>query len=157
MRVLAVDYGTKRVGLAMSDELMMFASPYKMIPSTENLHEDIARIIEQNNIERVVLGMPYMGEEVTPTMQKILAFAEKLRTVVACPIIEWDESFSSRFAIKQMFENGVRKKKRQTKGTTDQWAAAIILQEYLDSLDSGNSSTPLFPRDTRPGKGQLDE
>ena len=138
MRVLAIDYGTAKVGLALSDDLGMFATPYKVIANTGRLVQDIAEIVRAENVDRVVLGMPYpVDTDPSPTLGKVQLFQKKLAKVLTCPIIEWDEAFSSRRALSQMISNGVRKKRREQRGTTDLWAASIILQEYLDSLSEG--------------------
>jgi putative Holliday junction resolvase len=140
MRVLAIDYGTAKVGLAISDDLGLFASPYKVIASSEHLAQDIAEIIRKERVDRVVLGMPYPVEkDPSPTLGKVRIFQKKLAKAISCPIIEWDEAFSSRRAVSQMISNGVRKKRREQRGTTDLWAASIILQEYLDSISGGES------------------
>lgn len=135
MRILSVDFGTVRIGTALSDELKMLASPYKVIPYTKDAAEVIAGLAREHAVESVVVGMPYTldGTESLMTRQT-KNFAARLRALVACPVIEWDEAFSSRKAGERMRGAGVKKKKRQEKGTTDAWAAAIILQEYLDSL-----------------------
>lgn len=135
MRALAIDFGTVRVGLAISDDLGMFASPYQVIASGRDLADRIAQIVAAEKIDRVVLGVPYPVHKNidSPTFHRVKAFREDLEKVLNCPIIEWDESFTSRRAVSQMVANGVRKKRRQTKGTTDLWAASIILQEYLDA------------------------
>jgi putative Holliday junction resolvase len=122
-----------KVGLALSDELKILASPYKVIPSTASLAEDVAAIVEENGVDLIVVGMPYYDGAETGTTAKVRAFTERLRTLVAVPIYFWDESFSTRFARSRMIDAGVRKKKRTARGTSDTWAAAIILQEFLDN------------------------
>jgi putative Holliday junction resolvase len=135
VRVLAIDYGTVRVGTALCDELGMFATPYRVLPADRNLPEEIARIVRDNGVDHILLGMPYaLDGSQTDTTRRVKAFAEKLRALLPCPIVEWDESFSSRTAVSKMIGSGVSRKKRRQKGTTDTWAAAILLQEYLDSL-----------------------
>lgn len=135
MRILSIDYGTVRIGTALSDELKLFASPYLVVPAGEGAAEAIAAIVRDNGVEQVVIGMPYAlnGTESHMTRQT-KEFAERLRAILPCAVVEWDESFSSRAAGEKMRGSGMKKKKRQEKGTTDTWAAAIVLQEYLDSL-----------------------
>ncbi len=134
MRILSIDHGAVRVGLAMSDELKMFASPYKVLKTSATTVDEIARIVRENDVERVVLGMPYTldGGE-SPSTRRVKAFAGRLREALPCPVEEWDEAFTSRSASERMIGSGVRKKRRSEKGSADLWAAAIILQEYLDS------------------------
>jgi putative Holliday junction resolvase len=135
MRVLSIDFGTVRIGTALSDELKMLATPLKVIPYTKSAAEEIAALVAASDVDTVIIGMPYMldgGESLMTVQTK--NFAAKLRALIPCQVIEWDEAFSSRRAGERMRGAGMKKKKRQQKGTTDAWAAAIILQEYLDSL-----------------------
>jgi putative Holliday junction resolvase len=135
MRILSIDFGTVRIGTALSDELKMLATPCKVIAYSGDAAADIAALAREHNVESVVIGMPYAldGTESLMTRQT-KNFAARLRALLDCPLIEWDEAFSSRKAGERMRSAGMKKKKRQVKGTTDAWAAAIILQEYLDSL-----------------------
>jgi putative Holliday junction resolvase len=134
MRLLAVDYGTARVGIAISDELGMFARPYKLLPASEKLPEEIAAIVRENAVGEVVVGMPYgLDGGESGTTRKVKAFLRDLQAALPCSVVEWDESHSSRTAVERMVTAGVGKKRRRQKGTTDTWAAAVILQEYLDA------------------------
>jgi putative holliday junction resolvase len=132
MRILAIDYGTVRVGLAMCDELEIVVTPFRVLPYSRQLPEEIARITGEQNVQQVIIGMPYAlnGGE-TEMTRRVHAFAVKLRAALSCPVVEWDESYSSHKATQRMVESGMKKKKRQEKGTVDAWAAAIILQDYL--------------------------
>jgi len=134
MRVLAIDFGTVRIGTAISDELGLFASPHRVIPSTKEAPAAIADLVRETGAGTVVIGMPYAldGSE-TEMTRRTRNFAEKLRQLLSCPLVEWDEAFSSRSAAAMMREAGVRRKRRREKGRTDVWAAAIILQGYLDA------------------------
>jgi putative Holliday junction resolvase len=135
MRILSIDFGTVRIGTALSDELGMFATPHAVIPYAADAAQELAAIAVREHVGCVVIGMPYAldGTESSMTRQT-KNFAAKLRALLACPLVEWDEAFSSRKAGEKMRSAGMKKKKRQVKGTTDAWAAAIILQEYLDSI-----------------------
>ncbi|MGE3800275.1 MAG: Holliday junction resolvase RuvX [Candidatus Kapaibacterium sp.] len=134
MRSLGIDYGTARVGLAISDELGITVRPFGVLKYSKNIVEEILAIVQREGIGLVVVGMPYdlRGNE-TETTERVQRFAEKLRGMLPCPVVEWDEALSSRKAVERMVEAGVKKSKRREKGTTDSWAAAIILQEYLSS------------------------
>ncbi len=134
MRALAIDFGTVRIGLALSDELKMFASPLKVVANGEEAPAEIARLVDDNGVDVVVIGMPYRldGTE-SDTTRAVKEFILRLRPLIATPIVEWDEAFSTRAASSRMIGAGVRKKKRQEKGTADLWAASVILQEYLDA------------------------
>ncbi len=134
MRSLGIDYGTARVGLAISDELGITVRPYRVLQYSRQVVGEIAAIVESEEIGQVVVGVPHglRGEE-TESTRRAKNFAEKLRNVLSCNVIEWDEALSSRKAVERMVEAGVRKSKRREKGMTDAWAAAIILQEYMGS------------------------
>lgn len=135
MRVLAVDYGTVRVGLALSDELGLFATPLETQPYRADIVERIASIASAHTVATVVVGMPYALDGTESDMtRRVKSFAERLRAVLPCPVVEWDESFSSRAAAQRMRGTGVGRRRRRSKGTTDAWAASIILEEYLESL-----------------------
>lgn len=134
MRTLGIDYGTARVGLAVSDELGILASPYTVLSYSKGVIEEIAEIVRKENVGEVVVGMPYgLKGESTESTERTKRFAEKLREALSCTVAEWDEAFSSRRAVARMVEAGVRKSQRRRKENTDAWAAAIILQEYLES------------------------
>jgi putative holliday junction resolvase len=149
MRALGIDYGTVKVGTALSDELKMLATPFKVLPSNSHLADEIVRIVQENNVDTIVMGMPYYEGAETVTTAKVRAFTDKLRTMVAVPIFFWDESFSTRFARSRMVDAGVKKKKRQARGTSDTWAAAIILQEFLDnrSVEPPDPTSPAVTPD----------
>lgn len=134
MRILAIDYGTVRVGTAISDEIGMIATPFRLLPYSREVVQTIATIVAEESIGEVVVGVPFMhdGRE-TLTTRQAENFAARLRTILPCPVVEWDEAFSSRRAGERMIEAGVPKSKRRKKGNTDTWAAAIVLQDYLDS------------------------
>lgn len=133
MRLLAIDYGTARIGLAISDETGTIARPYRTIPSNGEAAATIATIVKEEGVGEIVLGMPYdlRGKE-TESTRNTQKFAEQLRPLLTCPITERDESLSSRKAVERMVEAGVGKKRRREKENIDAWAAAIVLQEYLD-------------------------
>ncbi len=135
MRVLAIDFGTVRIGTALSDELGLFASPHKVLPYSKDAAAGIAALVQESGVATVVIGMPYAldGTE-TDMTRRTRNFAEKLRPLLPCALVEWDEAFSSRTAGSLMRDAGMRRKRRQEKGMTDTWAAAVILQGYLDSL-----------------------
>ncbi|MCB0713522.1 MAG: Holliday junction resolvase RuvX [Ignavibacteriae bacterium] len=134
MRSLGIDYGTARVGLAISDELGITVRPYSVLTYSKSVVDEIHKVVQTEAVELVVVGMPYdlRGKE-TETTVRVKKFIEKLRGILPCPVVEWDEALSSRKAVERMVEAGVKKSKRREKGTTDSWAAAIILQEYLSS------------------------
>lgn len=134
MRALGIDYGTARIGLAISDELGITVRPYNVLSRTKDVIEQIGLIVQNEKVETVVVGMPYdLRGRVTESTERVKKFAEKLRQALPCDVEEWDEALSSRKAVERMVEAGIKKSKRREKGMTDAWAAAIILQEWLDT------------------------
>lgn len=136
MRVLAIDFGTVRIGTAISDELGLVARPLVVIPySRTAAAEQIAELARRENAQRVVIGMPYALDGTESDMTRLVKrFAELLRPLLPCPLDEWDEAYSSRTAGARMLSAGVGRKRRGEKGRTDAWAAAVILEGYLETL-----------------------
>lgn len=135
MRILAIDFGTVRIGTAISDELAIVATPFRVIPYSRTAADEIAALVREQNVGEIVIGMPHaLDGSATEITRQTINFAVKLRAVVGCSVVEWDESFSSRTAQRAMLEASVPQKRRRQKGTTDAWAAAVILQQYLETL-----------------------
>jgi putative holliday junction resolvase len=134
-RLLGIDLGQARIGLAVSDELGMLAHPLETFPaaSSKKLLERIAAIVRERKIERIVVGLPRnMDGSVGPAAKEALAFVEKLRAQLPCPVVTWDERLTTVAANRFLRESG--RKTRTTRGQIDQVAAQIILQNYLDHL-----------------------
>ena len=134
-RVMGIDYGTARIGVALSDELQMLAHPTETITvaKTPNPAARIAAIALEKNVERIVVGLPrHMNGSEGASAEAARAFAEKLKTLVTCEVRTWDERLSTVAAQRAL--QAVGKKSRQTRGIIDQVAAQMLLQSYLDSL-----------------------
>ncbi|MDP6935997.1 MAG: Holliday junction resolvase RuvX [Candidatus Marinimicrobia bacterium] len=133
-RYLGVDYGERRIGLALSDPLGIIAKPFTIIDSQKESHPQnkIAAIASENEVIGIVVGIPYTlkGTE-SPQTIKVQNFIESLKQSTNTKIIGVDERLSSVSAEKALIEQGV--KTGHNKGRIDETAAAIILQEYLDS------------------------
>ena len=133
MRILAIDHGTKRMGIAVSDELQMIAQPVEFIPA-EPFAEFLARLKEllrEKQVELIVVGMPRnMDGSYGPAALKVQDFVAVLRNAVTVPIRSWDERLTSVQANRFLLEGNVRREKRKEK--VDKMAAAILLQSYLD-------------------------
>lgn len=132
-RILAVDYGKKRVGLAVSDPMRWFAQPLGTYAPREALHQ-IRQYCQQNVVEQILIGWPLTedGEEGEAT-EWVQAYINRLSKMVpAVPILKRDERFSSQLARAAIRAAGARQKARRDKGRVDAAAAAIILQAYLD-------------------------
>jgi putative Holliday junction resolvase len=137
MRVLALDHGSKRIGVALSDELKVIAQPLEFVPA-EPFADFLARfrhLLKEHEVEIVLVGLPRnMDGSYGPAALKVQEFVAALRDAVAVPIRTWDERLTSAQANRFLVEANVRRQDR--KGKVDKTAAAILLQSYLDSLAS---------------------
>lgn len=135
MRILALDLGEKRIGVAVSDALKITAQGLETYerksPKADYAH--IAEIIKDRAVTKVVLGMPRnMNGTYGPASEKVKEFAQGLGKVIDTPIQFWDERLSTVAAQRTLIDADVSRKKR--KNVVDKMAAVIILQGYLDSL-----------------------
>jgi putative Holliday junction resolvase len=133
-KILGIDFGDARIGLALSDELGMLAHPLETIRTKE--HADptarVAEVIAREKIETVILGMPRnMNGTYGPAAEKVKVFAERLKEKAPCTIKYWDERLTTVAAQKSLHESG--RNVKQGRAVIDQVAAQIILQGYLDS------------------------
>ncbi len=137
MRILAVDHGEKRIGLAVSDLTGTIANPLKVIEHVSRMIDaaQVAELAAQNQIELIVIGQSF-DEEGRPNLagRRAARFAETLKTQTQIPVVMWDESFSTQDARAARIELGVPRRKRG--GHLDALAAAMILQSYLDQHKS---------------------
>ena len=136
-RRVGVDVGTKRVGLAVSDPLQLFAQPHGTY-SPENALDELARLAESDGIDGIVVGWPLTedgGEDEATDM--VRAFVERIEETLADPTIaRSDERYTSERAKELLRRAGVSQPGRYDKGRVDAAAAAVILQDYLDAADS---------------------
>ncbi len=133
-RLLGIDYGDSRIGLAISDELGSFAHPYRTLQSGARVIEEIRGIVEQEKISGIIIGLPKnMDGTLGPSAAKAKSFGEQLSKVLpAMKISFWDERLTTREAQRALHSAG--KNAKQSKKMIDQVAAQILLQNYLDSL-----------------------
>ncbi|PRY10954.1 putative Holliday junction resolvase [Pontibacter ummariensis] len=133
-RILAIDYGTKRVGLAVTDALQLIANPLETVHAKDVLAY-LKAYVQREPVEAIVLGMPRrLSGEPTDATQHVVGFMRKLqKEFPAIPVHAVDERFTSKMAQQAMLAGGLKKKDRQDKGTVDRVSAAIILQSYLES------------------------
>ena len=132
-RLLAIDFGEKRVGLALSDPTKIIAKPFKSITYTDNddLLNKISLIVEEKNIEKIILGVPKgLKGQNTPQTNKVISFFNLIIDKNVIPIVMEDERFSSVSAKKSLILQNI--KTGHNKGLIDETAAAIFLQLYLD-------------------------
>ena len=122
-----------RVGLAITDELHISIMPKEtLLFQKPDFWERLIKIIENERIGSIVIGIPYDDNEEHEMREPIEKFSLDLVRKINIPFFYQDESFSSRQAVSIMIENGTKKKKRTQKGTTDRVAAAVILQNFLE-------------------------
>ena len=138
MRIMGLDYGTKTVGVAVSDPLGITAQAVETIErkSENKLRKTLARIealVEEYGIEKFVLGFPkHMNNDIGERAEKSLEFGEMLQRRTGLEVVMWDERLTTVEAERTLIESGVRREHR--KQFVDQIAAVFILQGYLDSL-----------------------
>ena len=130
-RILGLDFGRARIGVAISDELQMLAHPLETIPANEEPASRVAEIVREKQVDHVVAGIPrQMNGQIGTAATEVLEFVEKLRAILPCPVVTWDERLTTVAAHRALRDAG--KKTRDTRGYVDQVAAQMILQTYLD-------------------------
>ena len=134
MRILALDHGTVRIGVAVSDEMKTFATPLEYIPAEPfaTFLTRLKEILREKEVELIVIGMPRnMDGSYGPAALKVQEFVAVLKDAVAIPIKTLDERLTTVQAQRFLIQGNVRRDKRKEK--VDKTAAAILLQSYLDS------------------------
>ncbi len=133
-RILGIDYGTKRIGLAITDPLQIFASPLNTI-KTHEFDSFILNFLQTEEIEAFVIGYPVqMNNKPSESVIFINPFIKKLKKKYPEKDIHLiDERFTSQMALRTMIDGGVKKKDRQDKSMVDKISASIILQSFLDN------------------------
>lgn len=134
-RILGIDHGTVRIGLALSDELQIFANPLKTLDVTPEVEQEIAAIVQQKRVEEIAIGMPLrMSGERGSAAERVERFADRLRKLLPEEVrIEFvDERLTSAAAERSLGFTG-KKLDREQKKLIDQVAAVAILQDYLNT------------------------
>ena len=133
MRILALDHGTRRIGVAVSDETKTIAQPLEYIPAEPfaEFLERLKKILVEKEVDFILLGLPRnMDGSYGPAAEKVQTFAGILKAAITVPIKMWDERLTSTMANRVLIQGNVRRDKRKEK--VDAMAAAILLQSYLD-------------------------
>lgn len=133
-RILAIDYGQKRTGIAVSDILQMIANGLATV-ETKELWEFLANYMQNEDVETIVVGYPRQtnGED-SENMKRITPFVNRLKKLYPEKNIEmYDERYTSVLAHQAILSSGIRKKARQNKSLVDKISATIILQDYMES------------------------
>jgi len=134
MRILAIDYGKKRTGIAVTDTMQIIASGLTTVP-THELLAFILKYVKEEPVERIIIGMPkQMNNEESENAKRIKPFVNTLKKQLPDIPVEYvDERFTSVLAHRTMLEAGLKKKDRQNKALVDEVSATIILQSYMES------------------------
>lgn len=131
-RILAMDYGEKRIGIAVTDEMQIIASGLTTVP-TKEIFEFLENYLKEEKVELFLIGEPKQMNNTASESEKMIApFIKKLKTRFSqIPIKRVDERFTSKMAFQTMIDSGLKKKQRQNKALVDEISATIILQSYL--------------------------
>ena len=141
--ILALDFGRARIGAAISDELQLLAHPVETIPANQKALSRVAEIVRERKVDHVIAGIPrQMNGQIGTAATEVLQFVEKLRAILPCPVVTWDERLTTVAAHRALRDPG--KKTRDTRSYIDQVAAQMILQSYLDrrAADVARRSDP---------------
>ena len=133
MRILALDHGTRRIGVALSDELQMIAQPVEYIPAEpfDGFLKRLQLLLQEKEVELILVGLPRnMDGTYGPAAAKVQDFVSALKQAVTIPIKTWDERLTTVQANRFLMAGNVRREKRKEK--VDKIAATILLQSYLD-------------------------
>ena len=135
-KILAVDFGTKRIGLAETDPLQIIASGLDTVEN-KDIFKYLDKYFKNEDVDEVVIGEPKrMDDTPSESEESILKFIEKLRKVYPkLEIKRFDERFTSKMAFQTMIDSGIGKKARRNKALIDKISATIILQSYLESKE----------------------
>ncbi len=135
-RILAIDHGQKRIGLAITDPLNIFAYPLITLQNDSHFFEKLKKIIVEYNVVKIIIGFPIKESGALSASSKaVLIFKEELERKFSIETELVDERYSSSIAQQRILETVVSKKKRRDKRLIDKNAAAVILEDYLKNID----------------------
>jgi putative holliday junction resolvase len=141
-RIMGIDFGLKRIGIALSDSLKMFAYAHTTILNNSSSLNELEKIVKEKNIIKFILGIPneerQKKDSKTSIINDVKKFKESLEKKFNFEVELWDETYTSAIAQQRILESVNKKVKRQNKDLLDMYSAAIILQEYLDSVKRNN-------------------
>ncbi len=131
-RILAIDYGTKRVGIALTDPLKIIASPFATFDNDKLLIDKIVTLVKEKEVEKIIVGYPLNGDgSKTILSDTIEQFSKKIELLTSVMVELYDERYSSLIAGERIIQSVTKKSKRRDKSLVDKFAAAVILEEYL--------------------------
>jgi len=132
-RVMGIDYGEKRIGIALSDPLFTFAYAFTTLLNDSHFLMNLSKIINEKKIIKVILGFPSERFKSSKELsQKVLKLKMEIELKNKIEVVLWDEEYSSAIAKEKLIESVAKKSKRKEKDLLDMHSAAVILQEYLD-------------------------
>ena len=132
-RILSIDYGKKRTGLAVTDPLQIIANGLTTVPTAE-LYDYLDKYVHTEQVELIVIGEPWQPNgSPSENLARVKEFVARWKKRQQTPVVFYDERFTSVLAHKAMLDGGLRKKARQNKALVDEISATIILQSYLES------------------------
>ena len=133
---MGIDYGEKRIGIALSDPLLIFAYPFTTLKNDLTFIHNLSKIILEKNVVKVILGLPSSNYRSSAELSKnVVNLKTNIESNLNVEVELWDEEYSSVIAKAKMIESVTKKSKRKNKELLDKHSAAIILQEYLDSKE----------------------
>ena len=133
-RILAIDFGTKRIGLAVTDPDQIIATPLDTVENPK-IHNFLQDYFSQEKVELIVVGFPERSDgSQSEIHEKILTFVQKLQEKFNKKVILFDERYTSKLAFQAMIDGGLKKKKRRDKAMIDRISATILLQDYLKTI-----------------------
>ncbi|MHB8906525.1 MAG: Holliday junction resolvase RuvX [Melioribacteraceae bacterium] len=133
-RILAIDFGEKRIGFAITDPLNMFGYPLVTVPNDNKFWNELSKVISEYKVVKIILGYPLKESGSESTSSKaVLKFKEELEKRITLPIELVDERYSSSIARDRIIQSVSSKKKRRDKSLLDKNAAAVMLEDYLNS------------------------
>lgn len=134
-RVMGIDFGEKRIGISLSDPTKTFAYSFNTFNNDENFIDNLLNLVQEKNVIKIILGLPSSEFKSSKILaEKVKKLKYQLEVALKIEIIFWDEDYSSVIAKGKILESVSKKSKRKNKGIIDSYSAAVILQEYLDSI-----------------------
>ena len=131
-RLMGIDFGEVRIGVALSDPLQIFSQPFRVVPNNENTISEIRKIIKSEEVGKIILGLPLNleGEDTKKTLE-VREFSEILKSNVNIPVIFWDERYTSVEANEELKQMGYSI--AESRKVIDKVAASIILRNYMEN------------------------
>ncbi len=133
-RILGIDYGTKRIGISLSDPLGITAQALESVINNERGWKRLHEILHDKEVNLIVVGMPLnLKGERAQKAKEVELFVERLKQEAGADVVTWDERFTTAIAQQTLLQMGTKRKDRRERGRVDAMAAAIMLQGFLDS------------------------